>query len=204
MQQLQFAVKNSTVGKAATFTKVDNVIQESKNLMTYVTRTVDSCLACSSAVCSSSCMQHAFFFLMHILNRGMLTLASGSPPHTHAVQAGHGCQNQESHAQPVWERIRGRRGRNGLAGGRRLVRRPQLMTIRDESPASAEARRDRRGLATHPRLLPPLLTQGRMGFARASSFSISHSEPSKPHTLTCESTVLRSKVFMILFIFVRL
>ena len=50
VQQLQFAVKNSTVGKAATFTKVDNVIQESKNLMTYVTRTVDSCLACSSAV----------------------------------------------------------------------------------------------------------------------------------------------------------
>ncbi|RWS29502.1 alpha-catulin-like protein [Leptotrombidium deliense] len=48
VQQLQFTVKNSTVGKAATFTKVDNVIQETKNLMTFVTKTVNSCLTCSS------------------------------------------------------------------------------------------------------------------------------------------------------------
>ncbi|RWS04634.1 alpha-catulin-like protein, partial [Dinothrombium tinctorium] len=48
VQQLQFTVKNSTVGKAATFTKVDNVIQETKNLMTFVSKTVNSCLACSS------------------------------------------------------------------------------------------------------------------------------------------------------------
>lgn len=50
VQQLQFAVKNSTVGKAATFTKVDNVIQETKNLMAYVTKTVDNCLVCSTKV----------------------------------------------------------------------------------------------------------------------------------------------------------
>ena len=50
VQQLQFAVKNSTVGKAATFNKVDNVIQEVKNLMGYVAKTVDSCLICSAKV----------------------------------------------------------------------------------------------------------------------------------------------------------
>ena len=45
VQQLQFAVKNSTVGKAATFTKVDNVISEVKNLMDFISRTVNSCLS---------------------------------------------------------------------------------------------------------------------------------------------------------------
>ncbi|XP_074598311.1 alpha-catenin related isoform X2 [Brevipalpus obovatus] len=48
VQQLQFSVKNSTVGKAATYTKVDNVIKETKNLMNYVSKTVNSCLTCSS------------------------------------------------------------------------------------------------------------------------------------------------------------
>lgn len=50
VQQLQFSVKNSTVGKAATFTKVDSVIQETKNLMNFVSKTVTSCLTCSSKV----------------------------------------------------------------------------------------------------------------------------------------------------------
>lgn len=50
MQQLQFAVKNVTVGKTATFTKVDNVIQETKNLMSVITRVVTACLNCANKV----------------------------------------------------------------------------------------------------------------------------------------------------------
>jgi len=50
VQQLQFSVKNSTVGKAATFNKVDSVIQETKNLTTFVSKTVNSCLTCSQTV----------------------------------------------------------------------------------------------------------------------------------------------------------
>ncbi|XP_053213884.1 alpha-catulin-like isoform X2 [Panonychus citri] len=48
VQQLQFTVKQPTVGKAATFTKVDNVIKESKNLMIYVCLSVNSALGCAS------------------------------------------------------------------------------------------------------------------------------------------------------------
>uniref|UniRef100_T1JSM0 Alpha-catulin n=1 Tax=Tetranychus urticae TaxID=32264 RepID=T1JSM0_TETUR len=48
VQQLQFTVKQPTVGKAATFTKVDNVIKEAKNLMMFVCSTVDSCINCAS------------------------------------------------------------------------------------------------------------------------------------------------------------
>ena len=50
VQQLQFSVKNSTVGKAATFTKIDNIIQETKDLMNFISKTVNSCLACASMV----------------------------------------------------------------------------------------------------------------------------------------------------------
>ncbi|XP_053210546.1 alpha-catulin-like isoform X2 [Panonychus citri] len=48
VQQLLFTVKQATVGKAATFTKVDNVIKETKNLMMFVCSTVDSCITCAS------------------------------------------------------------------------------------------------------------------------------------------------------------
>ncbi|XP_046916901.2 alpha-catenin related isoform X1 [Dermatophagoides farinae] len=48
VQQLQFAVKNVTVGKTATFTKVDNVIQETKNLMSVITNVVSACLNCAN------------------------------------------------------------------------------------------------------------------------------------------------------------
>lgn len=51
VQQLQFGVKNVTVGKTATFTKVDNVISETKNLMSVITRVVSACMNCAIKVC---------------------------------------------------------------------------------------------------------------------------------------------------------
>ncbi|XP_071651495.1 alpha-catulin isoform X3 [Temnothorax longispinosus] len=48
VQQLQFTVKNPTVGKAATFTKVDNVIQETKNLMNVISKVVATCFVCAT------------------------------------------------------------------------------------------------------------------------------------------------------------
>ncbi|XP_018903579.1 alpha-catulin isoform X2 [Bemisia tabaci] len=47
VQQLQFSVKNPTVGKAATFNKVDSVIIETKNLMTTISKVVTTCFACA-------------------------------------------------------------------------------------------------------------------------------------------------------------
>ncbi|KAK9752464.1 Vinculin family [Popillia japonica] len=48
VQRLQFTVKDHTVGKAATFTKVDNVIQETKNLMNVISKVVTTCFECAS------------------------------------------------------------------------------------------------------------------------------------------------------------
>ncbi|XP_063225043.1 alpha-catulin isoform X1 [Bacillus rossius redtenbacheri] len=48
VQQLQFTVKNPTVGKAATFTKVDNVIQETKSLMDVISKVVTTCFMCAN------------------------------------------------------------------------------------------------------------------------------------------------------------
>ncbi|PSN52400.1 Alpha-catulin [Blattella germanica] len=48
VQQLQFTVKNPTVGKAATFTKVDNVIQETKGLMDVISKVVTTCFTCAT------------------------------------------------------------------------------------------------------------------------------------------------------------
>ncbi|XP_076308796.1 alpha-catulin-like [Tachypleus tridentatus] len=50
VQQLQFTVRSPTVGKAATFTKVDNVIQGTKNLMNVVSKVVTTSLVCASKV----------------------------------------------------------------------------------------------------------------------------------------------------------
>ncbi|KAJ8983269.1 hypothetical protein NQ317_007169 [Molorchus minor] len=47
---LQFTVKDHTVGKAATFTKVDNVIQETKNLMNVISKVVTTCFECETKV----------------------------------------------------------------------------------------------------------------------------------------------------------
>ena len=53
VQQLQFTVKNPTVGKAATFIKVDNVIQETKNLMNVISKVVTTCFVCATKVSSA-------------------------------------------------------------------------------------------------------------------------------------------------------
>ncbi|KAL1463095.1 hypothetical protein WDU94_014883 [Cyamophila willieti] len=48
VQQLQFTVKNPTVGKAATFIKVDSVIHETKNLMSVISKVVTTCFVCAT------------------------------------------------------------------------------------------------------------------------------------------------------------
>jgi hypothetical protein len=53
VQQLQFTVKNPTVGKAATFTKVDSVIQETKGLMDVISKVVTTCFTCATKVSDS-------------------------------------------------------------------------------------------------------------------------------------------------------
>lgn len=50
VQRLQFSVKDHTVGKAATFTKVDNVITETKNLMNVISKVVTTCFECATKV----------------------------------------------------------------------------------------------------------------------------------------------------------
>lgn len=50
VQQLQFIVKNPTVGKQATFAKVDSVIRETKSLMEAVNGVVEATLSCRQHV----------------------------------------------------------------------------------------------------------------------------------------------------------
>lgn len=50
VQTLQFTVKDHTVGKAATFVKVDHVIQETKNLMNIISKVVSTCFSCANKV----------------------------------------------------------------------------------------------------------------------------------------------------------
>lgn len=50
VQTLQFTVKDPTVGKAATFVKVDHVIQETKNLMNVISKVVSTCFDCANKV----------------------------------------------------------------------------------------------------------------------------------------------------------
>lgn len=50
VQTLQFTVKDPTVGKAATFVKVDHVIRETKNLMTVINKLVSTCFSCATKV----------------------------------------------------------------------------------------------------------------------------------------------------------
>uniref|UniRef100_A0AC35TK90 Alpha-catulin n=1 Tax=Rhabditophanes sp. KR3021 TaxID=114890 RepID=A0AC35TK90_9BILA len=47
-QQLQVLVKSPTVGKGATFSKVDSVIQETKNLMNEIAKLVTACFVCAT------------------------------------------------------------------------------------------------------------------------------------------------------------
>lgn len=51
VQTLQFTVKDPTVGKAATFVKVDHVIRETKNLMNVINKVVTTCFDCANKVC---------------------------------------------------------------------------------------------------------------------------------------------------------
>lgn len=50
VQTLQFTVKEPTVGKAATFLKVDHVIRETKNLMHVINKVVTTCFDCANKV----------------------------------------------------------------------------------------------------------------------------------------------------------
>lgn len=52
VQTLQFTVKEPTVGKSATFIKVDHVIQETKKLMNIISKVVSTCFDCASKVCA--------------------------------------------------------------------------------------------------------------------------------------------------------
>lgn len=50
VQTLQFTVKDHTVGKDATFVKVDHVIRETKNLMSVINKVVSKCFECATKV----------------------------------------------------------------------------------------------------------------------------------------------------------
>lgn len=56
VQQLQFTVKMPTVGKSATFTKVDSVINEVKTLMNVISKVVTTCFVCATKV--------SFYFIL--------------------------------------------------------------------------------------------------------------------------------------------
>jgi hypothetical protein len=58
VQQLQFTVKNPTVGKAATFVKVDSVINETKTLMNVISKVVTSCFVCATMNINYSLIFH--------------------------------------------------------------------------------------------------------------------------------------------------
>jgi len=74
VQRLQFTVKDHTVGKAATFTKVDNVIQETKNLMNVISKVVTVCFECATKV--SHLLQHRFdcFYFFFAINHVHVTI----------------------------------------------------------------------------------------------------------------------------------
>ncbi|XP_055840139.1 alpha-catulin isoform X1 [Episyrphus balteatus] len=48
VQSLQFTVKDHTVGRAATFVKVDHVMRETKNLLNVINKVVTECLECAN------------------------------------------------------------------------------------------------------------------------------------------------------------
>lgn len=65
VQQLQFTVKEPTVGRAATFSKVDNVIQETKHLMNVISKVVTTCFDCANKVTAHS--SNLFDYLYNII-----------------------------------------------------------------------------------------------------------------------------------------
>ena len=70
VQTLQFQVKEPTVGKSATFVKVDHVIQETKNLMNIISKVVSTCFDCANKVslCAENC------FIWEIMTSGLSSL----------------------------------------------------------------------------------------------------------------------------------
>lgn len=64
VQQLQFTVKEPTVGRAATFSKVDNVIQETKHLMNVISKVVTTCFDCANKVTTL----YFTYLLIHFFN----------------------------------------------------------------------------------------------------------------------------------------
>lgn len=64
VQTLQFTVKEPTVGKAATFLKVDHVIKETKNLMNVINKVVTTCFDCANKV--SNFIKFTFSHLLNI------------------------------------------------------------------------------------------------------------------------------------------
>lgn len=67
VQQLQFTVKMPTVGKSATFSKVDSVINETKTLMNVISKVVTTCFVCATKV-SLFLFLKLFFFLQQELS----------------------------------------------------------------------------------------------------------------------------------------
>lgn len=61
VQALQFTVKDHTVGKAATFVKVDHVIRETKNLMNVINKVVSKCFECANKVSSLNVQYHSIY-----------------------------------------------------------------------------------------------------------------------------------------------
>jgi hypothetical protein len=70
VQTLQFNVKEPTVGKSATFVKVDHVIQETKNLMNIISKVVSTCFDCANKVSGS------FFLILE----NLFSFSIFSPP----------------------------------------------------------------------------------------------------------------------------
>lgn len=67
VQQLQFTVKEPTVGRAATFSKVDNVIQETKHLMNVISKVVTTCFDCANKVINQFIIL-IVYMIKHICN----------------------------------------------------------------------------------------------------------------------------------------
>jgi hypothetical protein len=74
VQQLQFTVKMPTVGKSATFSKVDSVINETKTLMNVISKVVTTCFVCATKV--SLHTNKIFFWIVryHFLFKYVITL----------------------------------------------------------------------------------------------------------------------------------
>jgi len=74
VQTLQFQVKEPTVGKSATFVKVDHVIQETKNLMNIISKVVSTCFDCANKV--SLCAET--FSFVKSFGSGLFSLVYGN------------------------------------------------------------------------------------------------------------------------------